>query len=161
MSDIDDDFVAEQALSHLNTYIKLADQKASILLSGQLVFIGLYLNWLDPVILDNKYLLLSNSLVFFTFLIAILSAGSVIMPRTHDSDNGLFLWESILDREDAEDYKSDLRDMSQDEVFSEVLSVNYQLAQVATRKYRALRWALGFSAAMVLMTSFSVVIWAV
>jgi len=36
-----------QTLSHLNEYIKFADQKASVLLTGQLAFLGLFVNFLN------------------------------------------------------------------------------------------------------------------
>lgn len=44
MSETDDKYVTKQTILQLNKYNRLADQKTSILLSGQLVLIGLYLH---------------------------------------------------------------------------------------------------------------------
>jgi hypothetical protein len=159
MSEIDDDFIADRTFSHLNASIKLADQKASLLLSGQLTFIGLYLNFFGNDLLGSDSLLACSSLVVFVSLAAVCCAGAVITPRTVDADDGLFLWKSILQRESHTQYEADLEAKTQQELRSEVLRQNYHLAQVATRKYRALKWALAFSGAMLLLTIVSVVVW--
>jgi len=159
MSEIDDGFIADQTFSHLNASIKLADQKASVLLSGQLAFIGLYLNFFGSSIQGNNALLTSSSLVGILSLAAVGCAISVITPRTVDTDEGLFLWESILQRETWREYETDIAEKNTGELRSEVLRQNYHLAQVATRKYRALKFALVFSGGMLLLAVVSVIIW--
>lgn len=159
MSEIDDDFIADRTFSHLNNSIKLADQKASILLSGQLAFVGLYLNFFGSALKQNTVLLASSGGVALSSLVGILFAAAVITPRTIDTDGGLFLWTSILQRENACEYESDIEKMSPEDLRSEVLKQNYHLSQIATRKYRALRLAILFSDGMVLTAAVSIGIW--
>lgn len=161
MSEIDHDFIADRTFAHLNTSIKLADQKASILLSGQLAFIGLYLNFFGATLQQDTALLISSLVVAVCSIAAIVCAGLVIVPRTIDTNDGLFLWESILQRDSFGEYESDVESLNDQALRSEVLKQNYHLAQVATQKYTWLRWALTCSSGMTLALLVSVGIWAV
>ncbi|EJN56901.1 Pycsar system effector family protein [Halogranum rubrum] len=143
---------------HLNTYIRVADRKASILLTAQLAFLGLFSNAL-------RTLFPGTGLVFQA--LAILSAGAgvagiflagwVVYPRTQppDADEGFFFWDDILAHTTAADYGEALTGLETDGVHDELTSENYTLAEVAQEKYHYLRWSLRATAVMIILACIS------
>jgi hypothetical protein len=142
--------------SHLNTYIKVADQKASILLTAQLAFLGLFSNALRTLFSDTG--LLFHSLATLTAVAAlagIFLAGWVVYPRTQppDVDEGFFFWNDILDYSSATSYGDALAELEDDRIHDELTSENYTLAEIAQEKYYYLRCSLRATAAMVVFAS--------
>lgn len=142
--------------SHLNTYIKVADQKASILLTAQLAFLGLFTNALRTLFPDTG--LLFHSLAALTAVAAlagIFLAGWVVYPRTQppDADEGFFFWNDILDYPSATSYGDALAELEDDGIHDELTSENYTLAEIAQEKYYYLRWSLRATAAMVVLAA--------
>ncbi|MFC7175034.1 hypothetical protein ACFQL0_20020 [Haloplanus litoreus] len=85
--------------SHLNTYIKVADQKASILLTAQLAFLGLFSNALRTLFSDTG--LLFHSLATLTTVAALagifLAGWVVYLEHNHrmsmrDFSSGTISW---------------------------------------------------------------------
>lgn len=156
MSSFDLNSLAKQTNDHLNTYIKLADQKASILLTGQLAFLGLA----ATVIVD----ILSETTTEFHLLAGLgaacglggmLFAGSVIFPRTPKANEGYIFWEHILEHDSREEFQDRFSELSGSETLDELVKENYALAKVAHRKYRHLRISLAATAGMIIFATIS------
>lgn len=141
---------------HLNTYIRIADQKASILLTAQLAFLGLFSNALRTLFPDTG--LLFHGLAILSViggLVGIFLAIWVVYPRTHppDADKGFFFWADILDYATASDYSEALTELENDGIHDELTSENYTLAKIAREKYYYLKWSLRATAAMVMFAA--------
>lgn len=140
---------------HLNEYIKLADQKSSILLSAQIAYIGLTGNFIQSSWRTSPDI--HHVLSIVTLLSAIgagLFAGRVVYPKTPKTKQGLILWESIAERTGPE-FRSEILAKSQGELRNELIDENHKLAKVSTEKYDNLRWSLRMTAITVLIS----VIW--
>lgn len=153
-----DDFTVEELVrltyNHLNTYIKSADQKASILATGILAFLGLYSNALNPLWQSNS----SHAKVFALFtaltgILALVFAGLVIYPRTPPTDKGFFLWKSILNRDSVSEYRTDLSELDDEGAYEELIDEVYQLAKVSDRKFQNLQLALILSGLMLVFAT--------
>lgn len=149
MTEFDSKELAQRTQDHLNGYVKFADQKASILLTAQLAFIGLYANILrsawSSAELNFK---LFSVLTIAAGIAAVTSYGWTIYPRTPGTARGLILWKSIADM-GVDDYKQQMESLSREEAFEELLDENHKLATVASEKYRYLRVSLLLTAVMV------------
>jgi hypothetical protein len=135
---------------HLNWYIKMADQKASILLTAQLAFLGLFANALGTLFPTSSVwfqafaVLSAVSGLFGVFL-----AGWVVYPRTPKPEKGFVFWENIREYDSVEAYGESLHELGDEGIVDEEINENYELAQVAKQKYSYLRWSLRSTAAMV------------
>lgn len=141
---------------HLNTYIRVADQKASILLTAQLAFLGLFSNALRTLIPDTELVFHTLAiLAALSGLAGIFLAGWVVYPRTQppDANEGFFFWDDILDFPTAADYGDALTGIENDGIHDELTSENYTLAEIAQKKYHHLRWSLRATAAMVVLAA--------
>jgi len=141
--------------NHLNTYIRVADKKASILLTAQLAFLGLSLNALRTLFPNTGTGFRSLAVLGgLSGLAGIFLAGWVVYPRTQppDTDEGFFFWDDILDHPTAADYGEALSELDDESVQDELTSENYVLAGVAQEKYYYLRWSLRATAAMVILS---------
>jgi len=154
MSSFDLASLAKQTNDHLNTYIKLADQKASILLTGQFAFLGLA----ATVVVD----ILSETTTEFHILAGLgtvcglggmLFAGLVIFPRTPKAKEGYIFWEHILEHDSREQFQDQFSELNESEILDELVKENYSLAKVAQQKYRHLRIALVATAGMILFAT--------
>ncbi|WP_139231206.1 Pycsar system effector family protein [Halostagnicola kamekurae] len=139
----DREYLVDKSYEHLDSYVKYADKKASVLLSGLLAFLALYVNFIFSVSEQwNTSFNIVSGLTILLGLIAITISGFVVYPRTPDKERGFFLWESILDRNTPEDYYDDLKSLDDYEVVEEVVWQNYQLAKVADSKYSLIRLSI-------------------
>jgi hypothetical protein len=140
---------------HLNTYIRAADKKASILLTAQLAFLGLSLNALRTLFPNTgtgfRILAVLGGL---SGVAGIFLAGWVVYPRTQppDTAEGFFFWDDILEHATAADYNEALSELGDEDVQDELTSENYALAGIAQEKYYYLRWSLRATAAMILLS---------
>lgn len=146
-----------QTLSHLNEYIKFADQKASILLTGQLAFLGLFVNllnqiWPGPGI---EFRILS-ALTIGATLVSGVFAGWVIYPQTDPSGENLLFWENIKSKS-RDDYESKIKNLDEESTLEELIEENHLLAEVASNKYWRLKLALISTAGTVLFATFAVI----
>jgi len=129
--------------SHHDTYITNADRRASILITGQLAFLGLFSNALGAAlqagILPTTFLALT---VLFG-LGAIASAGYIIYPLKSRPAKSYIFWENILNSwVGPKDYSEDVLDLTTDGVRQELAEDIYQLSIVAQSKFRYLRYSL-------------------
>lgn len=150
MSEETEDELARRTHEHLNTNIRNMDRKASILLTSQFAFLGVFgtavgAAWssVDPSI---------RFVSVFAGLFGFLGVGhsiSTIFPR--ESDGNLLYWETILQYE-RDDYIGEIEERSEREIRKELHAVNYSLSEIAQRKQNAIRCALVTTAAMVGLT---------
>lgn len=135
---------------HLNTYIKQADQKASILLTAQLAFLGLFANALKTLSTANLVWVQVLALVSgVAGLISALAAGWTVYPRTPEQEKGFILWDNIRQYDSESDFRSAIHGLEEDGIVDEVIGENYKLADVAKKKYCFLRISLIATAVMV------------
>jgi hypothetical protein len=156
MSSSPTDF-STQTLSHLNAYIKFADQKASILLTGQLAFLGLFVNFLNQIWPGPsiEFQILSAVTIGAT-LVAGVFAGWVIYPQTDPSGENLLFWENIKTKS-LDDYESKIKDLDEGSALDELIEENHLLAEVVSNKYRRLKISLISTAGTVLFATFAVI----
>jgi len=146
-----------QTLSHLNEYIKFADQKASVLLTGQLAFLGLFVNFLNKnwVGASIEFKILA-AVTIGAILLAGVFAGWVIYPQTEPSGEALLFWENI-NAKSLNDYESEIKDLDEDAVLGELIEENHLLAEVASNKYWRLKVSLVSTAGTVFFATLSTV----
>lgn len=152
--------LAKQTNDHLNTYIKLADQKASILLTGQFAFLGLAATVIVNILSETttEFHLLAG-LGTACGLGGMLFAGSVIFPRTPKAKEGYIFWEHILEYDSSKEFRDQFSELDESETLDELVKENYSLAKVAHRKYSHLRISLVSTAGMIIFAVISSVIY--
>lgn len=141
---------------HLNKYISLADNKASILLSALVAYLGISLSvigssWAD---LTGEFKILSG-LTVITALAAVYFSAKAVYPNTPETPQGLILWDSITAK-DREEYQSEIMEKPEKRLLEELIDENYKLAEVSVKKYTRVRRALLFTGATVALAIFTV-----
>lgn len=127
---------------HQNAYIRVADKKASILLSGLVAYVGLSLSVIGTNIWSEGTTFLGIAGVsVFSALVGIYFAASAVYPNTPATSQGLIMWESIVE-EGEQAYRETIRTKSSEELLEELIDENYQLATVNNTKYKQVRRAL-------------------
>lgn len=133
---------SELVRNHQNSYIRVADNKASILLSGLIAYVGLSLSVMASNLeTEGTAFLLVAALSVLSALASIYFAASAVYPSTPETPQGLIMWESILENSE-EEYRQIIRSKSSDQLLDELIDENYQLAAVNDEKYRYVRLAL-------------------
>ncbi|GGN17940.1 Pycsar system effector family protein [Halarchaeum nitratireducens] len=144
--DLDSDLTAAEfsqlVRDHQNTYIRVADQKASILLSGLVAYLGLSLSVIGTNMGQKGilFLIFAGGSVL-SALVAIYFAASAVYPNTPSTPQGLVMWESIVEKGE-ERYRDTIRSKTSEELLDELIDENYQLAAVNNTKYQQVRLAL-------------------
>ncbi|QRV17443.1 hypothetical protein JMJ58_21035 (plasmid) [Haloterrigena salifodinae] len=137
---------------HLNTYISSADQKASILLTAQLAFLGLIANvFLDVWQLEEQILQITLLLTVGVNIVAMVFSGLVVLPRTPSEKDMYLYWGNIID-EEIDEFTDDMKDFSDSSSFEQLVKEDYYLAKVADKKYSNLFYSIVFTAGTVAMT---------
>lgn len=151
--------LAQRTHDHLNTYISSADQKASILLTAQFAFIGLFGNgvgavWKTAGVGFKAF----SGLTAIAGLVSIVFSGLVIYPRSPTgNEGGLIFWESIINR-DQDQFVAEMSSLSNQAALDELVQQNYVLAKVADQKYGHTKISLIATAVMVGFASISTII---
>lgn len=159
MSSFSADDLATETKSHLNKYIGLADQKASLLLTGQLAFLGLSTTALTEVFsIDGSLFEVLAILTIASGISGILLSIGVIYPRTPKAEKGFIFWGNIVEYDSPEAFQDGFHDLEAPERLDNLVTQNYYLADVASRKYCWLRWALRATVLMVLCGTGAVVV---
>lgn len=132
-------------LNYLNEYIKLADTKAGVALSANLLILGFFGNearkldicWnsLQNVGLHVGVLLLLPSLYFFIW--------KVIWPRYSTNQNQYLSWGGIGSFSNSTKYSQKLYDVGEKKLIEDMGKQNYEIAKVCIKKYKNLK--IGFS----------------
>lgn len=143
------------ATNHFNQYISQADTKASILLSGHLAYIGLFINsdFFQTEDIVTQIPVIVSSL---TVLASIL----VVSPRMR-GDNldssllGNLHWGAIADSSNPQ-FVEEVKSTDLENGLRTLATSNQALAKVLRRKYRWLRISM-FGTVLTLISSFLVV----
>lgn len=149
MPDLDPNELAGRTHDHLNRYIALADNKASILLTAQIAFLGLFANAM-------RYLSIESPVVWWSALLSagftvagVFLSGWVVYPRTPKPEEGLIFWENIIAYGSKSEYREAFEALEDGDSQEQLLEENYDLATVAHNKYRYLQWSLRCTAGTV------------
>lgn len=127
---------------HQNAYIRVADNKASILLSGLIAYLGLSLSVIGANIgTEGAFFPVFASISVFSSIIGIYYAASAVYPDTPSTQQGLIMWESIIEKSE-EEYRRAIRSQNSGELLDELIDENYQLAKVNDIKYQQVRRTL-------------------
>lgn len=152
---IQDDEFALLVNEHINSYIRLADNKASILLSALVAYLGISLGVLGSLWSGGgTFFQISSSLTVLTALLAVYYSASAVYPKTPETPQGLILWDSIAKRT-REEYLGEIKNRSDEQLLEELIDENYMLAKVSVEKYSQVRSALictGVTVALALAT---------
>lgn len=102
---------------HLNTYIKQADQKASILLTAQLAFLGLFANALKALSISNQIWVRNFAYASgVAGLIGVFIAGWTIFPRTPKQETGFIFWDNIREYESEEEFRESTSELDEGDI---------------------------------------------
>lgn len=143
---MEEEDLLKTAHDHINNYIKFADQKASVLVSGQIALIVVVLNimsntWSD--LLKLTQILVSGSIILAS--LSILLSIMTIYPREEsDQTYGYIYWEEIQNFENQDAFCDSLRDLNDDEIIQEMSDDVYNIAKIAQSKYKWLKRSLYF-----------------
>lgn len=148
---------SNQTLSRLNEHIKFADRKASVLLTGHLGFLGLFVNFLNEHWAGSGIWFKSLAAITIgAILLAGVFAGWVIYPQTEPSGEALLFWENI-NRYSFDSYETQIEELDEDAVLDELIEENHLLAEVASNKYRRLKFSLVATAGAVSFSILSII----
>lgn len=131
----------ELSHNHINGYIKVADQKASILLSGQLAFLALSLN-LIPSKWGNLHvtLLILICLTLLVISSSILFSILTVLPREgSDGKEGAIYWNDIRAHGNSDQFVQYVSQLDEDAVVQELGEDVYNISKIAKRKYEYLK----------------------
>lgn len=160
MTEFSSEELAKRTHTHLNTYISSADQKASILITGQFAFLGFYGSGISNVWAGTAFCFkLYSGLAIAIGLIGAALAGWVVYPRSpQGGENGLMFWESITNKSQS-DFVSEVNDLSDSDALNELIKQNHSLAEVTDSKYKFTKLALIATAMSVGFASLSTAIY--
>lgn len=147
----DKSHLIENVNEHQNRYIELADNKASILLTAQLAFMGLFVNALFTITIESSVVWWTSLIAGGLNVAAIFLSGWVVYPRTPRPDTGLIFWENITEFDSSDAYQDQIEGLDKDQSRRLLIEENYNLASVASSKYRFLRLSLIATGGMVLL----------
>jgi hypothetical protein len=126
---------------HINGYIKIADQKASILLSGQLAFLALSTNLVPsewgslPICIR----VLVVSTVLFILGAISFSILTVIPREESEGRAGYIFWNDILEHNDGSQFVDNAKKLSNENVVDSLGKEVYNVSKIAERKYSNLK----------------------
>lgn len=160
MEEFSKDQFVERTQDHLNKYITAADQKASILLTGQLAFLGLLATAAGDLVttVGGSFYYLSIGTVVAGIIAAFL-AIVVIYPRTPSPEKGFIYWGNITEYASEQKFRKAFDNLSESDLIQELMIQNYMLARVADEKYEYLRWSLRVTVLMIFLASASGVVY--
>ena len=149
MSDISPDDLVTRTNDHLNRYISLADNKASILLTAQVAFLGLFANGMSDLSIESRIVWWSALISVGFTVVGVFLSGWVVYPRTPKPETGLIFWENIVEYDSKETFQEEFQQLEDGRPKEELIDENYDLATVANNKYCFLRWSLRLTAGTV------------
>lgn len=157
------DKLLEITHNHLNTYIKLADQKASILLSGQIAIIVLVLSQLRNIrtsLSDLTLILISLSIL--AALVSIAFSIATIAPREEsDQSKGFIYWEEIRIYDNSTEFADAVKCLDDSAIIEEMSTDVYNLSEITSKKYGHLNKSIYFSIIFLIIGIVSLMILAV
>lgn len=153
MSDLDGDFVLTETTAYLDRQIRLADQKASLLATGILAFVGLVGNVVLSDWSGGTVLFVVTTAATVLAAVALGCCGLVVWPRaqTTNAGGGPFFPRRIADYKGHIKYRDEI--MKSDTDHEEELALtNYNLSKIVKKKYFYLRISI-FTTALTLVAA--------
>lgn len=156
----DNEWLLEKAHEHVNSYIKVADRKASILLTGQLTFSGLVgniirRNWNSM----GDWLRFSISISGIIMFLAITFALLVVFPRSQNNDEkGILFWEKVRNHNGRAGYERAIKNLDGDDMIRILSNEVHDVSSIATKKYDWLNRSLKATYLVLLIVLGSVII---
>lgn len=145
--------LVENVNEHQNRYIELADNKASILLTAQLAFLGLFANALLNLPIESQVVFWSSVVSAGLNVVAIFLSVWVVYPRTPRPETGVIFWENITEFGSVDAYRNEVEGLDGEDARRLLIEENYNLASVASSKYRFLRYSLIVTGGMVILAA--------
>lgn len=145
--------LVENVNEHQNRYIELADNKASILLTAQLAFLGLFANALLNLPIESQVVFWSSVVSAGLNVVAIFLSVWVVYPRTPRPETGVIFWENITEFGSVDAYRNEVEGLDDEDARRLLIEENYNLASVASSKYRFLRYSLIVTGGMVILAA--------
>ena len=138
---------------HINGYIKAADQKASILLSGQLAFLALLIGTMPDNILNMSVLIqIVAGLTVLSNVIAVFFSISTISPiENTDNERGFIFWKEILEHEGSGEFEEKVRELDSEDALNSLSAEVYDVSEVANEKYDTLTKAIYSTSAFIIL----------
>ena len=138
---------AEETHQYIRDYIRQADQKAAFFFAGATALIAfLYKSrlvhlWLKP----PQQWLLADVLSFLSTValaLAALASAWAILPRLRGSKRGIVFFGAISECQSSQEYLSDVRKRSAEDLIDEKLSHVHEIARVCNSKFNVLKIGL-------------------
>lgn len=141
---------AKHINEYLNSYIRLADTKAGVIIALSIGFITLLINqniieflyaeYLNTLIKMPAFYILTISLILL--VLGLIFSIVVIFPRTSiKGKEGLIFWDNIKNIKKNE-YIQKVLELNDKDIINCILEHNHDLAEVAGKKYRYLRLSI-------------------
>ncbi|SDL43591.1 hypothetical protein SAMN04487922_13418 [Bacillus toyonensis] len=128
-------------LVYIGEYIKLADQKASIVLTINVALIGFFINYLKEA--DWNKSPVSKVFLIIGILTLVLSAGyalfKVLWPRYNSNTSEYMSWGGIAAYSNPDDYVNKLRESEETVFFDDMAKQNLAVAKICAVKYKFLK----------------------
>jgi len=151
---------AEAIHQYVRDYIRQADQKAAFFFAGATALIAfLYKSNLVHLWLKPSAQWLFGDVVSFiattALAVSALASAAAILPRLRGSKRGIVFFSAIAECQSTDEYLSEVRKRSTEELLDDKLSHVHELARVCHAKYSVLKvglWsaAVGVAAAVLL-----------
>lgn len=124
-------------LIYIGEYIKLADQKASILLTINIALIGFLFNYLKTNDLpENVFCKISLPIgVSILIVTAILIISKIIWPRYVSNKDYYMSWSGVAAYDSSTDYSSVLKNTEKEKFLDDMAEQNHAIAKVCEKKY--------------------------
>lgn len=158
---MDNDELLKISHEHINGYIKFADQKASILLSGQIASLALVLN-LVPSNWSDFQMNLVGAIVLslLALIVAIIFSLLTIFPRSETkNDPGFIFWENVLAHGDSTHFGKSVSSLTQGDAMNSLSNEVYNVSIIAKRKYSFLKWSIIATGGFLIFSILSIIIY--
>ncbi|WP_339196682.1 Pycsar system effector family protein [Solibacillus sp. FSL R5-0449] len=144
-------------LVYISEYIKLADQKANILLTINIALIGFFANYLKNANLDEN--VITKVFLIIGVVILIISASIILIkilwPRYNLNVNEYMSWGGIAAHLDKDSYTAKIKDKEFDTFLKDMAEQNYALANVCKAKFKYLKMSTWFFSTGILVVGIS------
>lgn len=124
----------------INSYIILADQKASFLIAAGVAAPSFLLSKLPQGMGLATFVYFTSTALF---ILSVILAVAAIIPRIPMQGNGSVFWGDIASCENSTDYQSRFESSFADnKIGSEYATLNYHSARILKSKFRCLRFSI-------------------
>lgn len=124
----------------INSYVILADQKASFLIAAGVAAPSFLLSKLPQGMGVTTFIYFASTSLF---ILSVILAVAAIIPRIPMRGSGSVFWGDIASCEDLEAYQSRFSSSFADgKIGSEYVTLNYYSARILRSKFRCLRFSI-------------------